>query len=140
MLFLGTISWKGASHFNGGFVFQMRGASLLSGGGCTPLQGHQFWWGVFKKNCRMKGGHRAPPMPPHYRKPRLQSLPLVFSFKLIFPSFYIEMTGLQEFYLISSFRLLSRIYKTLSKSSNRNVFYTKVVLRNFGKFTEKHMC
>ena len=61
MLFLGIISWKGASRFNGGFVFQMRGASLLSGGECTPWQGHQFWWGVFKKNCRMGGG---PPMPP----------------------------------------------------------------------------
>ena len=130
---------EGCFMFQKGGLFFRWGGLHFYVGGCTP-SGHWFWWGVFKKNCRMKGGHRAPPMPPHYRKPRLQSLPLVFSFKLIFPSFYIEMTGLQEFYLISSFRLLSRIYKTLSKSSNRNVFYTKVVLRNFGKFTEKHMC
>ena len=32
MLFLGIISWIGASRFNGGVVFQMGGASFLSGG------------------------------------------------------------------------------------------------------------
>ena len=32
MLFLGIISWTGASRFNGGVVFQMGGASFLSGG------------------------------------------------------------------------------------------------------------
>ena len=42
MLFLGIISWKGASHFNGGggFIFKW-------GGG--PHGGHRFWWGVLKK-------------------------------------------------------------------------------------------
>ena len=32
VLFLGIISWKGASRFNRGFVFQMGEASFLSGG------------------------------------------------------------------------------------------------------------
>ena len=32
MLFLGIISWEGASSFNGGFVFQMGGGFILSGG------------------------------------------------------------------------------------------------------------
>ena len=38
MLFLGIISWKGTSHFNGGVVFQM-GASFLSRGGGVPHGG-----------------------------------------------------------------------------------------------------
>ena len=33
VLFIGIISWKGASGFNGGVIFQMRRASFLSGGG-----------------------------------------------------------------------------------------------------------
>ena len=59
MLFLGIISWKGASRFNGGSCFSDGGASYLSEG-CAPW-GHRFWWGGggSKKNCRMGGG--APP-------------------------------------------------------------------------------
>ena len=63
MLFLGIISWEGASHFNGGFVFQMGGASFLSWGG-APRGGIGFDGRGFKKNCRMMGGGGGPPMPP----------------------------------------------------------------------------
>ena len=37
-------------------------------------------------------------------------------------------------------RLLSRIYKTQSTSSFLDVFYKKVVPRNFAKFRGKHLC
>ena len=40
VLFLGIISWKGTSRFNGGIVFQMEGASFLSGAGAP--WGHRF--------------------------------------------------------------------------------------------------
>lgn len=43
--FLGIISWKGASFFNGG-CFSVEGASFLSemgGGGRLPHVGHQLW-------------------------------------------------------------------------------------------------
>ena len=46
MLFLGIISWKGASHFiggaRGGFIFKW-------GGGVDPMEGIGFDWGVLKK-------------------------------------------------------------------------------------------
>ena len=44
MLFLGIISWKGASRFNGGFVFQMGGFIFKwgRGGGGVPHGGHWF--------------------------------------------------------------------------------------------------
>ena len=48
---LRVISWKGASFFNGGFVFQLGCASFLSGGWWWGVGGgrrHQFWWGVSK--------------------------------------------------------------------------------------------
>ena len=38
MLFLGIISWKGASHFNGGGCFSDGVASFLSGG-CIGFDG-----------------------------------------------------------------------------------------------------
>ena len=55
MLFLGIISWKGTSHFNGGVVFQM-GASFLSRGGVCPMEGASILMGRFEKKCWM-GGH-----------------------------------------------------------------------------------
>ena len=66
MIFLGIISWKGASRFNvgRGVVFQMEGASFLSGG--VPHRGHRFWWGGGSKTIVGWGG--APPMP-DYGKP-----------------------------------------------------------------------
>ena len=45
--FVGIISWKGASLFNVGLVFQ------LGGGG--KGMGHWLGWGVFGKNNRMGG-------------------------------------------------------------------------------------
>ena len=59
MIFLGIISWKGASCFNVGWgvVLQMGGGSFLSGGGGgCPMGGIGFDGGEFKKNCRMGGG------------------------------------------------------------------------------------
>ena len=54
MLFLGIISWKGASCFNEVVVFQM-GPSFLS-------RGHTPWGAsVFEKKCRMGGVHLLPP-------------------------------------------------------------------------------
>ena len=50
MFFLGIISWKGASHFNGGRMFFIWG-----GGGAlflSPIGEYWFWWGVWK-NHRM---------------------------------------------------------------------------------------
>ena len=57
VLLLGIISWKGVSCFNsgGGDVFQMGGASFLSGGcpwGASVLVGG----GVFEKYRKMAGG------------------------------------------------------------------------------------
>ena len=51
MLFLGIISWKGASRYNGGEggVFQMGGFIFKWGGGASVLMGG----GGFEKNCRM---------------------------------------------------------------------------------------
>ena len=44
VLFLGIISWKGVSCFNGGGVcFSDGGASFLSAGGAS--WGDWFWWG-----------------------------------------------------------------------------------------------
>ena len=59
MLFLGIISWKDVPCFNGGFVFQIGGASFLSGG--CPM-GASVFFGWFWKNCKMvEGGGGAPP-------------------------------------------------------------------------------
>ena len=65
MLFLGIISWKGGSHFNGGGegVFQIGGrASFLSGG--LPHGGIGFdGGGTFKKNLWMgEGPTLCPPL------------------------------------------------------------------------------
>ena len=71
MLFLGIISWKGASRFNGGSCFSDGGASYLSEG-CAPW-GHRFWWGgggVQKKIVGWGEGH--PPMLP----PLWETLPV----------------------------------------------------------------
>ena len=70
MLFLGIISWKGVSYFNGGGCFSDGGASFLSGGvpheGASVLVGGGGGGGV-QKNHKMCG---VPPMPPsHYGKP-----------------------------------------------------------------------
>ena len=50
VLFLGIISWKGVSYFNGGggLFFRWGGASFLSGRGGAPW-GHRFWWRGFQK-------------------------------------------------------------------------------------------
>ena len=65
MLFLGIISWKDASCFNGGVVFQMLGASFLSGE-CAPHGGISFDGGFLKKNV---DGGGVPLIHPHYGKP-----------------------------------------------------------------------
>ena len=58
MLFLGIISWKGASRFNGGGCFSDRG--FLSGG--STLGASVLMEGV-EKNRRMGGGAlHAPPL------------------------------------------------------------------------------
>ena len=59
----------------------------------------------------------------------------MFEFREMFKDTFFNRTPL----MVAS-GLLSRIYKTESKSSRPNVFYKKAVLRNFGKFTEKHLC
>ena len=60
MLFLGIMSWKDASRFNGGRGLFLRwGASFLSGG-CAPWAGIGFDGGGVQKNCR-----RHPLLPPH---------------------------------------------------------------------------
>ena len=63
MIFLGIISWKGASRFNGGEgCFSDGGTSFLIGGGC-PMWGIGFdGRGFQKKNRWMRGG--APPHVP----------------------------------------------------------------------------
>ena len=54
MLFLGIISWKGVSYFNGGGCFSDGGASFLSGGvpheGASVLVGRGGGGGVQKKS------------------------------------------------------------------------------------------
>ena len=64
MLFLGIISWKGVSYFNGGGCFSDGGASFLSGG--VPHEGASVLVGgggeeEFKKIIRCVG---CPPCPP----------------------------------------------------------------------------
>ena len=69
MLFLGIVSWKGASCFNGGgggVVFQIEGGFIFKWGGAPHGWSISFDGGVFKKKCRMGG---VPPMPPNYGKP-----------------------------------------------------------------------
>ena len=81
MLFLGVVSWKDASCFNGrGGSFSDRGeASFLSGG--STHEGHQFWWRGFKKIVRW-GWPRPPPPPgpppPHYGKGCIEKQGKVF--------------------------------------------------------------
>ena len=61
VLFLGIISWKSVSSFNGWFVFQMGGFIFKWGRG-TPWGGHQFLWEGgegFEKNRKIRG---MPPM------------------------------------------------------------------------------
>ena len=69
VLFLGIMSWKDASRFNGGRGLFLRwGASFLSGG-CAPWAGIGFDGGGVQKNWR---GPPPPPSPPclsHYGKP-----------------------------------------------------------------------
>ena len=66
MLFLGIISWKGVSFFNGGVAFQTGGASFLSGG--KPHGGGiSFSRGGgrgLKKIVRWGGVPRTSPHPP----------------------------------------------------------------------------
>ena len=66
MIFLGIISWKGASRLNvgRGVVFQMEGASFLSGGCPIECIGFDGGGGVRKKSLDWG----APPMP-NYGKP-----------------------------------------------------------------------
>ena len=63
VLFLGIISWKSVSSFNGWFVFQMGGgASFLSGGGAPHGRASVFvgkGGKDFEKNCKILG---MPPM------------------------------------------------------------------------------
>ena len=63
MLFLGIISWKDVPCFNGEFVFQIGGASFLSGG--CPM-GASVFFGRFWKNCKMVEGGGCSPQ---YGKP-----------------------------------------------------------------------
>ena len=60
MVFLGIISWKGVSCFNGGVCFSDRGASFLSGGGEGVPHGGgiNFGGGGVQKNCKMGGGEK----------------------------------------------------------------------------------
>ena len=60
MLFLGIISWNGASRFNGAAVFQI-GGFIFKLGGSTPWGEIGFDGWISKRNLRM-GGH--PPMAP----------------------------------------------------------------------------
>ena len=61
MLFLGIISWKGASCFNGEFVFQM-GGSFIFKWGVHPMEGALVLIGGVSKNIVGWGG--CPPCPP----------------------------------------------------------------------------
>ena len=61
VLFLGIISFKGISCFNGRVVFFRWGGSFLSEEGVPCGGGHQFWWGVFEKIVGWGGGCTCPP-------------------------------------------------------------------------------
>ena len=66
MLFLGIISWKGTSRFNGGIVFQMEGASFLSGAGAP--------WGasvLMGGSKKIDGWGDAPPSHAPHALPQL---------------------------------------------------------------------
>ena len=65
MFFLGIISWKGASRFNGGFGV----ASFLSGAGGAPWRGISFDGDVFEKIVGWGGTPPSPLCSPHYGKP-----------------------------------------------------------------------
>ena len=72
VLFLGIISWKGASLFSGGggeggFVFQMGG--FIFNWGCAPWGASFLMRRVFEKNRRMRPCHPMPPTHQHYGKP-----------------------------------------------------------------------
>ena len=60
MLFLGIISWKVTSRFNGGVCFSDGGDSFLSRTG-MPHGGHWFCWRGVEKNCRIGGGNPEAP-------------------------------------------------------------------------------
>ena len=62
MLFLGIISFKGISCFNGRVVFFRWGGSFLSEGVCSMGEDISFDGGVFEKIVGWGGVH--PPMPP----------------------------------------------------------------------------
>ena len=60
MLFVGIISWKGASRLNGGFVFQMGEGFIFKRG--HPMGGIGFdGKGFRKKNCKMGGRYYENP-------------------------------------------------------------------------------
>ena len=68
VIFLGIISWKGASRFNGGEgCFSDGGTSFLIGGD-APCGASVLMGGGFKKKSWDEGGC-PPPMFPHYGKP-----------------------------------------------------------------------
>ena len=62
MLFLGMISWNGASRFNGWVCFSDGGGASFLSGGCAPWGVLVLMGEVFKKNSKM--GEVPPPMPP----------------------------------------------------------------------------
>ena len=64
MLFVGIISWKGASRLNGGFVFQMGEGFIFKRGhpmGGIPWGASVLMGKVFEKNCKMGGRYYENP-------------------------------------------------------------------------------
>ena len=75
-----TFQWRGGLFFRWGrgFIFKWVG---------SPWGGDWFWWGGWKKNCRMEGAY---PHAPHYGKPCIFAISFygrLIKFYLLCPSF-----------------------------------------------------
>ena len=119
VLFLGIISWKGASYFNGGGCFSDGGGDLIFKWGGAPWGASVLMMGGGGFRKKLLDGRGCPPCPPHYGKPCwgimhfiIQSVLLDYSFLFLILVYYIRLV-----YCMSNFQIVAIMLTSLVKDT-----------------------